>query len=101
MAGWHRLRFAIIERLTDSYEFGLNVYIKRSNATGGLTESLQKAIEKGKPSIVIMFTNQDRNLVQRIFASSKTQELSFELKTPLLVFAKTKMPAKIKNHELA
>jgi len=90
-----------IEKLTDDYEFDLNVYVEHNSATLSLTENLQKTIEKKKPSIVIMFTNQDRNLMQRIFASSKAQELSFGLKTPLLVFPKIKTTAKTKKHELA
>lgn len=92
---------ATIEKLTGNYEFGLNVYVGYNSTTIGISENLQKTIEKRKPSIVIMFTNQDRNLMQRIFASSKAQELSFDLKTPVLVFTKTKTSAKNKKHELA
>lgn len=90
-----------IRKLTDDYQFGLNVHVEHSSATVSLTENLQKIIEKKKPSVVVMFTNQDRNLMQRIFASSKAQELSFALKAPLLVFTKTKTTAKTKKHELA
>lgn len=90
-----------IEKLTEDYEFGLNVYVGYNSATISLSENLQKTIAKRKPSIVIMFINQDRNLMQRIFASSKAQELSFDLKTPLLVFTKTKTFVKTKKHELA
>lgn len=90
-----------LEKLTGEYDYGLNVYVEDSSATVTLTEKLQRIILKRKPSVVIMFSNKERNLMQKIFLSSKSKELSFSLKTPLLVYSKAKTLIKTKKHELA
>jgi len=51
-------------------------------------KNIRAQIEKLKPSLVVMFTNQDRSLLQKLFMTSKAERLSFDLKTPLLVFRK-------------
>lgn len=90
-----------LQKISGNYEHGLNVDIEESNPSVPLGERLQKTILKRKPSVVILFTNQERNFIQKIFLSSKSEELSFQLKTPLLVFSKVKAPSKKKKHELA
>lgn len=96
-----RLDNKILEKLTGDYNYGLNVYVEDNSATMTLIESLQKTIERRKPSMVVMFTNQKRNFLQKIFLSSKAEALSFKLKTPLLVYSKVKAFIKTKKHELA
>ncbi len=53
-----------------------------------LLEHLEKDITKAKPSIVILFTKQNRNWFDRLFLSSLSAELAFDTKTPMLVFKK-------------
>lgn len=53
-----------------------------------LIVNLQKAIKKSKPSIVIMFTEQNRSFFQKLFLSSNSVEYSFQATIPLLVFPK-------------
>lgn len=96
-----RLDKEILEKLTGDYQHGIRVYIEDNSATMTLIENLQNTIAKRKPSIVIMFTNQQRNFLQKIFLSSKAEALSFQLKTPLLVYSKTRTIIKTKKHELA
>ncbi|MDI1255483.1 MAG: universal stress protein [Flavobacterium sp.] len=55
-----------------------------------LLHQLQDAIQKSKPSIVTMFTKQNRDWFERLFLSSKTAELGFDTTTPMLVFRKKK-----------
>jgi hypothetical protein len=45
-------------------------------------------IKKSRPSLVVLFTKQNRGWYERIFLSSKSATLSFDTKTPLLVFRK-------------
>lgn len=79
----------IIEAATKgSYKFGLKLHFEKNDAVHSLIDNLQNQIKKSRPSIVVMFTNQKRTLYQRIFLSSKSEELSFHLKVPLLVFNK-------------
>jgi nucleotide-binding universal stress UspA family protein len=70
------------------YKYSLEIYFEKNDAVRSLIENLQKQISIRKPSVVVMFTNQERTLFQKVFLSSKTEELSFQLKVPLLVFKK-------------
>lgn len=42
-----------------------------------------------KPSMLIMFTKQNRSFIEKIFYASKSESYSFSAKIPLLVFSKT------------
>ena len=53
-----------------------------------LLSHLEKDIAKAKPSIVVMFTKQNRNWFSRLLLSSLSAELAFDTKTPMLVFRK-------------
>jgi len=53
-----------------------------------LIENINKTINRSKPSLLIMFTNQKRSLFEKIFLSSISAELSSMTKIPLLVFNK-------------
>ncbi len=70
------------------YKYELKIHFEKNDAVKSLIENLQIQIRLTKPSVVIMFTNQQRTLFDRIFLSSKAEELSFETKVPLLVFNK-------------
>jgi nucleotide-binding universal stress UspA family protein len=76
--------------LNKKYKYGLKVHYENNDAVHSLTENIQQQINKRKPSLVIMFTNQERTFFQKLFLSSKAEELSFKTKVPLLVFNKNK-----------
>ena len=69
---------------TDTISF----HYKHLHAEVSLINQLQEDIRKSKPSIIAMFTKQDRNWFERLFLSSKTAALGLDTKTPLLVFRK-------------
>ncbi len=71
------------------FKFGLKLHFEKNDGVHSLIENLQKQIRIRKPSVVVMFTNQQRTFFQKLFLSSKSEELSFEVKVPLLVFNKT------------
>ncbi|MBK8054021.1 MAG: universal stress protein [Saprospiraceae bacterium] len=50
--------------------------------------SLHSYIEKNKPSVMVLFTKQNRNWFDRLFMPSKTVSLSYNAKTPMLVLRK-------------
>jgi len=84
-----RLDKEIIESgVKKEFKYPVKLHIEQSDAVHSLVQNLQKQIDILKPSMAIMFTNQDRSVFQRIFLSSKAEELSFQLKIPLLVFNK-------------
>jgi len=53
-----------------------------------LAKILQKEKFVPKPSLIIMFTEQKRNMLKKILSPSKTENLSFNTKIPLLAFHK-------------
>lgn len=85
-------------KISGDYEHGLDVKIDDTNPAVPLHERLQETILKRKPSVLIMFSNKERNLMQKIFLSSKAKEVSFNLKTPLLVYSKVLAPIKTMKH---
>ncbi|MBC7866475.1 MAG: universal stress protein [Gloeobacteraceae cyanobacterium ES-bin-316] len=54
-----------------------------------LITDIETAIEKTKPSMMVMFTEQNRSWIDKIFLSSKSAEYSFDAKVPLLAFNKS------------
>lgn len=74
--------------MRDLFKFPLKLHFKKPDIRNSLIGNLQKYIQVVKPSLAIMFTNQNRTLFQKIFLSSKAEQLSFQLKVPLLVFNK-------------
>ncbi len=70
------------------YKYTLNVTFEENGVLYSLVENLQNQIRLKKPSLVVMFTNQNRTFFQKIFLPSQAEKLSFHLKTPLLVFNK-------------
>ena len=53
-----------------------------------LVEHLQRVIDKEKPSILVMFTEPKGNWLERFFIESKTVDMSFNSKVPLLTMHK-------------
>ncbi|MEJ7610512.1 MAG: universal stress protein [Ferruginibacter sp.] len=70
-----------------SYPVHFN-FINRDPNTSLVTD-IETVVENMKPSIMIMFTEQNRGWFEKIFLSSKSAEYSFNAKVPLLVFKKT------------
>ncbi|MBC8157073.1 hypothetical protein H7X64_02785 [Armatimonadetes bacterium] len=69
------------------YPINFNVVVRNSNDS--IVSDIEAAIKKQRPSLMIMFTEQNRSLFDRIFLSSKSAEYSFNAKVPLLVFQKS------------
>lgn len=74
--------------LKKDYKYGIKMHYEKNDAVHSLVESLQRQVHLKKPSVVVMFTNQQRTIFQKIFLYSKTEALSFQLKAPLLAFQK-------------
>jgi len=71
-------------------QFGYPVRLRYESADPGLSlaENLQGVIGRLKPSLVVMFTDRQRTLFQRLFYPSQSERLSFQVKVPLLVLGK-------------
>jgi Universal stress protein family len=70
-------------------DYNINVNMRPRNLDESLVSDIEDAIKKINPSMMIMFTEQNRNWFEKIFLSSKSAEYSFDAKVPLLVFNKS------------
>ena len=70
------------------FKYSFTLFFEKNDGVRSLIENLQNQIRIRKPSVVIMFTDQKRTIFQKLFFSSKSEKLSFEVKVPLLVFNK-------------
>ncbi len=59
------------------------------NPNNSLVSDIEVAVKEVEPSVMIMFTEQNRSWFEKIFLSSKSAEYSFNAKVPLLVFHKS------------
>jgi nucleotide-binding universal stress UspA family protein len=71
----------------DYYNIGFKITPR--NPDNSLVSDIEVAVKTMKPSIMVMFTEQNRNWFEKIFLSSKSAEYSFDAKVPLLVFPKS------------
>lgn len=69
--------------------YNINVNMRPRHADESLVADIEEAIQKINPSMVVMFTEQNRSWFEKIFLSSKSAEYSFDAKVPMLVFHKS------------
>lgn len=62
---------------------------KQSDALIPLNDYLRKAIADLKPNLLILFTRHGRSWYERLVLSSKSAELSFTARVPLLIYKKS------------
>jgi hypothetical protein len=70
-------------------KYDIKLDIENSNFVQSLVSIIESAVKKIKPTMIIMFTEQDRTLFERLFFSSKSAQYSYHPKIPLLVFNKS------------
>lgn len=77
------------EKLTKQYRRpGIEFHLRHYDWEKPLTTNLKRVTRQLKPSVVALFTKQDRNWFERMFLSSKSAEASFKTERPLLIFPK-------------
>lgn len=67
---------------------GIEFIFEKLNIEQPLAQQLMKDVRKSKASLAVLFTDQKRNWFDKLFLSSKSGDISFESKAPLLVFHK-------------
>jgi hypothetical protein len=77
--------------LAKGLPYGRKFKIEKLDFTRSLVKNLQELVCRLKPSLIIMFTDQHRNLIHKILFPSKAEQLSFSTKIPLLAFQKAKL----------
>lgn len=68
---------------------GIDFNFKKQNVENSISTHLQKDIDKLKPSLVVMFTKLNKAWYERWFLPNNSEEVTFDTKTPLLIFRKT------------
>lgn len=82
---------AEFDQYSSDYESSnVKFYLQKFDWEESLAAHLRKVIRKFKPSVIALFTKQNRNWYQRIFFSSKSADVSYDTKKPILVFPKKK-----------
>jgi len=66
----------------------INFHLQKFNWEESLAYHIKKAIRKFQPSLIVLFTKQDRTWYERIFLASKSADVSYDTKKPILVFPK-------------
>lgn len=67
---------------------GIKFYLEEFNIENSLSFHLKNAVTKFAPSIVVLFTKQNRDWFERLFLSSRSAEVSFDTRKPLLIYGK-------------
>ncbi len=66
----------------------LDFHLRNLDSGDPLIKQLEIEITKSEPSLVVVFTKQNRNWFDRLVLSSLSEDLAFDTKTPMLVFKK-------------
>lgn len=67
----------------------IDFVFRKQNVENSISKHLQKDIDKLKPSIVAMFTKLNKAWYERWFLRNNSEDVTFDTKTPLLIFRKT------------
>lgn len=78
----------IDELVKKNSKHNIKLHIENINLAQSLIANIEAVIKRSKPSMLIMFTQQNRSFFDKIFFSSNSANYSFNAKVPLLVFNK-------------
>ena len=78
------------DELNRDYEYGLTFSFPPHNVRHKLITNLQDQVSEKQPSVFIMFTNQEKSFWEKLITPSKTEQLSFKIEVPMMVFKKEK-----------
>lgn len=79
----------LIEKAVRKFsEYNIKLHLEKLDFAQTLVTNLGKAIKKSKPSVIIMFTQQNRSFFKKLFLSSNSAEYSFQSAVPVIVFRK-------------
>jgi nucleotide-binding universal stress UspA family protein len=78
------------ESLEVKMNYPLKIRIVKNDDSHPLLKNLQHQIDKIKPSMICLFTNNKRTFFEKIFLSSLTQDISYKTNVPILAYKKLK-----------
>jgi hypothetical protein len=68
----------------------LKIIVQKERPGLTIIEQLQRYLKINKPEILVMFP-EERSLFDKLFVRSKTEELVYQIKLPLLTFLKSRV----------
>jgi len=68
--------------------YGLHFIFKSVDPSRSMVYNLEEEIDRRQPSLVVMFTDKERTLFDKLFSPSKAERIGMELTIPLMVFGK-------------
>ena len=75
--------------LFNTKEFeNIKLNIQKNNLELSLADRITNYVQKSKPELLIMFTNREKSFFESMFLPSKSAELTYTTKVPLLIFSK-------------
>lgn len=66
----------------------IKLNIVKINLELSLVEKVALYVAKSKPELLVMFTNREKRFFERLFLPSKSAELTYSTKVPVLIFSK-------------
>ena len=80
---------AVFQGIIDKYQSkNVAIHVPPIFLEYSLIDNLQLTIKKEKPSILVMFTKEKHNWLERFFIESRTADMTFTIKIPLLAIRK-------------
>lgn len=76
------------QSLEQTFRYKINVLYVQRNTRLRLDDDIQQKMKKLNPSLFVMFTNQERDYIERLIAGSNTRSYSFISKVPMLSLPK-------------
>jgi len=74
--------------LKQEFSYPMQLELPVMDETKSMVANLHQQVRALKPSLMVLFTHQDRTLFQKIFFPSKAENLAFRTQVPLLVIKK-------------
>jgi len=82
-------KFEKNKELFNTKEFeNIKLNIQKNNLELSLVDRIGKYVQKSKPELLIMFTNREKGFFESMFLPSKSAELTYTTKVPVLIFSK-------------
>lgn len=84
------LEATLNESLEMKMNYPLKIRVVKNDNSHPLLKNLQHQIDKIKPSMVCLFTNNNRTFFEKIFLPSLTERISYQTNVPILAYKKLK-----------
>ena len=82
-------KFEKNKELFNTKEFeNIKLNIQKNNLELSLVDRIAKYVQKSKPELLILFTNREKGFFESMFLPSKSAELTYTTKVPVLIFSK-------------